>query len=348
MNRFVLAAALLSPAVAVATPRTYATVKTFDRPQVSGARLSYDTLGIRLNGSAEAHGGQAQELMVTVPESHQGLRLAHIELIHSQNLGEKTHAWSGSKDQHDETAGYSQVEVQIDGKTWSNLGQPKKFAEARQEVERLHDLPDAHGKITAVRVRNVGVDPVHVHGLALHFLPSKPKVFDEGIFTAGTNFGDPWAGRSPDVARVREVQVLGGTRYPGGLTLNNTGDWATTSAETLAKAQAKGWTVEKDSVVIPLQAGKRLRTAEVAIGDTHPDSAQNKDGSYGYKGFAKLDIAIERRDGSTVNLTSRENIPPQGVLVGSADQRIQPGDRLRVRVTADTAGLMGVRIGYDD
>ena len=35
-------------------------------------------------------------------------------------------------------------------------------------------------------------------------------------------------------------------------------------------------------------------------------------------------------------------------MVGTSDHVVEPGDRLRVQATADTAGLMGVRLGYDD
>lgn len=345
------ATAFATPPGAPAAPRSpsgFSNVKNFSAPDSNGTgKVTFQTQGVKLNGNSQQTGGTPQEITLAVPKNLQGSRLAHIELKHSQNLAEKSQAWSGKKGDRDQTAPYSQVEVYVEGRGWTSLGQPKKFAEARAEVERLHDLPDAKGAITQVRIRNVGVDPVHVHDLTLHFLPPKPKTFDEGLFMPTTSFGDAWSEVGPRTGRVRDVQVQG-TRYPGAVTLNNNGQWSKTSQETLDKIKAKGWTVENDSIAIPLTPGKRFRLAEVAIGDTQPDAAQNGDGSYGRKGYAKLNIMIERKDGSRVILTSNENIPSEGVMVGTSDHLVQPGDRLRIQATSDTAGLMGVRLGYDD
>ena len=311
---------------------------------VGSGKVIASTNNVRLNGSGASTG--PQEILIAVPANQQGMRLANIELTHSQVLGEKSNAWTGSKTDVDTTAAYSLVEVNVEGKGWTSLGQRKKFPEARVETERLHDLPAAEGKIIAVRVRNVGVDPLHVQGLALHFLPPRPGHFDESILTPGTSFGDAWSGRPPQAARLRDA-VVAGTRYPGAIVLNNR-DWTVSSPEALAKAHANGWTVDGDSLLVPLTPGKRFKLAEVALGDTHPDPNTNGDGSYGVKGYSKLSMTIERKDGSRVVLSDSENVPPQGVLAGSADHLIEPGDRLRVRVSQDTAGVMGLRVGYDE
>jgi hypothetical protein len=345
------AAAPISPPAIhpAASSSDFSNVKTFTAPDVGSAtgKVTFETQGVRLNGSAPTTGNQPQQITLMVPQGLQKARLAHIELVHSQQLGEKTQPWSGKKGERDQTAPYSKVEVYVEGKGWTDLGQPKKFAEARQEVERLHDLPDSKGPISAVRIRNVGVDPVHVQGLTLHFLPPKPKSFDEALLMPTTSFGDAWSEVSPRTARLRDVQVQG-TRYPGGITLNNNGKWTPTSQATAEKVAARGWTVDRDSVSIPLTPGKRLRLAEVAVGDTQPDPDRNGDGSFGRKGYAKLNMTIERHDGTRVPLTTGENIPSEGVLVAGSEHRVEPGDRLRIQVSADTAGLMGVRLGYDD
>lgn len=337
------------PSPAASSPSSgYTNVKSFGAPNVGRSmKVSFQTQGVKLNGNARETGGQPQEITMAVPPTHQTARLAHIELKHSQTLSDKTKPWSGKKTERDTTAPYSQVEVHVEGKGWTNLGQAKKFAEARQEVERLHDLPDAKGAITAVRVRNVGIDPVRVHDVTLHFLPQRPAVFDEAKFMASTSFGDPWKEVTPRTGRDRNVNVAG-TRYPGGVTLNNNGSWAETPSSTLDAIKARGWSVGRDHVTIPLQAGKRFKLAEVAIGDTQPNPEVNGDGSHGRKGYAKLNVSIEKADGSTVVLNSNENIPSEGIMVGTADHVVQPGDKLRIHVGADTAGLMGVRLGYDE
>ncbi len=329
------------------TAGNFVNKQIFSTVTVQGARVSVETGAIRLNGSAALHGGKPEQVLIEIPESHRGLRLAHIALMHSQNTAEKSVPGSGRNGDRDAAGAYSLVEVFVKGRGWTDLGQSKKFAEARQEVERLHDLPDAQGEIVAVRIKNVGVDPVHLHQLTLHFLPEKPRRFEEQIFTARTSFGDPWASMTPSVSRLREP-VVQGTRYPGGVTLNNTGDWKATPPETVALIQAKGWSLDPTSISIPLQAGKRFRTVEVAIGDTHPDAASNQDQSYGYKGYAKLTLEVVRADGTRLTLSSQENVPPQGVLVGTSDYVAQAGDRVRLSVSGDTAAVMGVRLGYAD
>jgi len=353
-SRMLLALSLFVPSTVLAAPPTpgagrYSSVRTYTAPQVpeGSKKVTFQTGGVKLNGNSQHTGGQPQEITLAVPKELQSAKLAHIELNHSQNLAEKSQPWSGKKTERDQSAPYSQIEVYVEGRGWTNLGQPKKFAEARQEVERLHDLPNTNGAVSAVRVRNVGVDPVHVNGLTLHFLPPKPKAFDEAVFMPGASFGDAWSDARPRTGRNRDVQVQG-TRYPGGVTLNNNGNWSPTPKATMDKLAARGWTMERDSLVIPLTPGKRFRLAEVAIGDTQPDPNLNGDGSYGRKGYAKLNLIIERANGSRIVLTSNENIPSEGVMVGTSDHVVQAGDRLRVQATFDTAGLMGVRLGYDE
>lgn len=344
----------LLPGAAWATPHTistpaapggqFRTVKTVPPPAVNpGAGKVAFAPQVKLQGSAH----EPQEVILHVPPALQKSRLSHIELRHSQNLADKTQPWSGKKGDRDTTAPYSKIEVHVEGRGWTDLGQPKKFAEARPEVERLHDLPDAKGAISAVRVRNVGTDPVTVHDLTLHFLPPKPKSLHEARFTPTMSFGDAWKEVAPQTGRVRDAQVKG-TRYPGSITLNNNGSWEPTSKETQEVVKTRGWTLAHDTLSIPLEPGKRFRLAEVAIGDTQPDAAKNGDDSYGRKGYAKLNLTIQRADGTRTSLTSNENIPSEGIMVGSADHVVQPGDQLHIQVAADTAGLMGVRLGYDD
>ena len=312
---------------------------------VAGSLKTVANIGdVRLNGSSSPTG--PQEILIEVPESQRKMRLANIELTHSQVLSEKSVPWDGSKTHTDTSAPYTFIEVNVAGKGWTSLGQRKKFPEARQESERLHDLPPAGGDILAVRIRNVGIDPLHVQAIGLDFLPEKPQHFDETIFTPGMRFGDAWNGQAPASERVRDVNVKG-TRYPEAIILNNNG-WAETTPAALSKAQASGWTVEHDSILVPLTVGKRFKLAEVSLGDTHPDPNLNGDGSYGRKGWSKLTIAVEHADGSRTVLTNAENVPPQGVMLGSSDIIVKAGDKLRIRVSNDTAGVMGVRVGYDD
>jgi hypothetical protein len=358
--RFILGGAVLMfmPRLASAAPpvgqtsaaQGFTNVGTFSPAMDTGSRsvgaAKFETNGVRLNGDAPATGGHPQQITLEVPQSLQGRRLVHIELNHRQDLGEKTRPWSGRKGERDETAPYSRVEVYTNGK-WTTVGGRDHFAEARPEVDRLHDLADPGGPISAVRVMNVGVDPLHVDSVTLHTLPAKRPSLDETILTPATSFGDPWNGVEPRVSRLRE-QVVNGTRYPGAITLNKRDAWGGTPQETLDAVKSRGWTLESDSVLIPLQPGKQIRTVEVAIGDTRPNPERNNDGGYGKKGYSKLYMFLEHHDGTRSTITNRENVPSQGILVATPDSVVQPGDRLRIQVTDDTAALMGVRLGYDD
>lgn len=322
----------------------YQTVATLQPTTKAGTtKLVADIGDLRVNGS---HSGP-QEVVVEVPPSLQGLRLTNIELVHSQVLSEKSVPWTGTTGSYDTAAPYAFVEVFVEGVGWTNLNQPKKFADGRREADRLHDLPDAGGKILKVRVRNVGIDPLHVHALSLDFLPHKPQQFHEAVFTPGTTFGDAWTGQRANVRR-RGEQHVDGTRYPEAIVLNNRRNWAATSAAAQAKAAALGWTITPDSILVPLLVGKTFKLAEVALGDGNPDSKLNPDGEYGESGWSRLSITIERQGQVLVQVTGRENVPPQGVLLGIADHQVKPGDVLRIRISDDTAAVMGVRIGYDD
>lgn len=144
------------------------------------------------------------------------------------------------------------------------------------------------------------------------------------MFTPGMSFGDQWNGHKPYVERDRSVTPkVPGTRYPNAVSLGHGHGWAETPESTTKAMEAKGWHQDFDSISIPLPAGKHLRSVEVAIGDTCPDSKVNNDGSYGYKGYAKLDISVETADGKP-HPTAQERERPS---TGLAD-RLAP-DRLR-------------------
>lgn len=322
----------------------------------NGNKVVFRPGGTRLNGDAPAHGG-AQSMLLEIPPQFRGMRLTSLSLTHSQVLDEKTGKWNGKKSgapggENDPTPGMSRVEFHVAGKGWTGLGQQNKFAEARQEVETLHDLPPAGGEIDAIRVKGAAVDPVHIHEVSLNFLPNKPATFDEAIFTNGMSFGDQWNGKAPNVYRDKSsTPHTAGTRYPGAVTLNggSYSGWAETPEATIKAMAAKGWHADHDSIVIPLKAGDKLRSVEVLIGDTFPDAKTNNDGSYGKKGWATLDIEVETASGKRIPLLGNENVPPQGLLTGSTtgEYVVQPGDKVRVSVNADTAAVMGVRVGYN-
>lgn len=335
-------------------PKVVQQVTTFNG---NGGRLVFSPGGTRLNGSAPTHGGEPQALLMEVPPQFRKMRLFSLSLTHQQVTSEKTTPWNGMKSsapggEQDKSPGMSLVDAHVVGKGWITLSE-KKFAEARREVETLHDLNmvPKDAEIDAFRVKSAAVDPVHIHEVSINFLPQeRPATFSEAIFRTGISFGDPWKGQHNHVFRDTQPMKAGETRYPGAVTLNNNGGWADTPQVTLDKLSTLGWHADHDSIVVPLTG--EVKTVEVAIGDTDPANkpgqTKNNDGSQGRKGYAELTIEVERANGKRYPLLRGENVPPQGVLIGATgpDYKFEQGDKLRVSVSADAAGIMGIRVGY--
>ncbi|HLD98690.1 MAG TPA: hypothetical protein VJB59_00435 [Bdellovibrionota bacterium] len=188
----------------------------------------------------------------------------------------------------------------------------------------------------ALRMVSLGKDPVIVNQLALKVLGQKPDELVDRVFSSGTEIGDP---ESAAGRKYGGGQMFGG-KFPGALQLNGGG------------AQPKlpsGWRMEADGLHIPLDAGKRFIGLDVALGDTHPDGVTNEDGGTGSKGGAKLSIGLARKGQAVDWFMSRENVPPQGVLMATptdCDYVAQAGDEVIIRSDFDTAYVMAIRLGY--
>lgn len=223
-----------------------------------------------------------------------------------------------------------------------------KFAEVSHsmEIENLYDWThyghagDRSAKSSnsalhpeGARLCSNGQDPVRVGHLTLKVDPPQADHEEEQIFSSGTSFGSP-----------RENKKLGGGQdfqglFPGALAL---GGYSQTKLPA-------GWKKDANGVSLPLKAGMTLSAVELAAGDSHPDKINNSDGGWGTKGWARLTVQIRRADGTRDVLMNRENVPPEGFLIGTPESLKRPiaeGDRLEIQSQSDVTYLMGLRMSY--
>lgn len=228
-----------------------------------------------------------------------------------------------------------------------------KFAEVRTspEIENLYEwqtygsggvdtgdvsnegiLPDG------ARIVSMGKDSVKVSELTIKVLPPSPAIKVEKIFTAGSAFSDT-VGEHPQLGGGQNAQG----KFPGAVVLGSYGKDQ--------PALPDGWKIiNGDTLSIPLPKGKILTSVEVLGGDSHPDGIKNKDGGWGTPGWAKGYVGIQNKNG-TDWFVENENIPPEGVLVGTpraCSDATQDGDHILIRGVSDTYYVMAVRIGLKD
>ncbi len=244
--------------------------------------------------------------------------------------------------QWDDKPGLSSVQVHSQN-GWSYWNGPSsgkngaKFAEIRgdAEIENLYNW-DTYGHVNlktgevskemlkpdAMKVTSVGTDSVLLSELTLKVSPMPETSKVEKIYSDGTAF-------TPE--NPNHKYTLGGGqkfkgKFPGAKEIYG--------AKTLN---------------IPLRAGAKLTSVDVACGDSHSDGVQNSDGGWGTQGWAKLNIGIKKLDGSIRWMMNHENVPPEGVLMTSpedCDEKIETGSELIISSDGDTTYVMGVHVGY--
>lgn len=226
-----------------------------------------------------------------------------------------------------------------------------KFAEISQrvELENLYEFRKwGHAGVKtgattteplyvdAMKIANTGVDHTKVSEVTLKVLPPKADEYVTHAFSEGTDFGDPETGKGQKYGGGQAYQG----KFPGALAL---------PARYGAPPLPPGWRIEGRKLVIPAPPGKRLTGVEAAVGDSHPDEVRNKDGGWGTSGWSRLSVSLRKKGGGTDTLMHRENVPPEGVLLGTPEDGCyvtQPGDELVIEASSDTAYLMALRIGW--
>jgi hypothetical protein len=279
--------------------------------------------------------GEAIEF--AVPAAQRKKPVAFVTLGHG--------ALTGYED-HDESPALTSLQFRsTEDSRWKYWGGPSsgeagaKFAEYRWgglELEGLYEWGnygfldlESNAKSTApllvdrVRAVSTGKDPVRIGEVSIVFWPNKRGSLREHVFVPGTNFGDYLSSRgasySLDRASAWEIGHSGET-----------------------KSDPSGAELANGSIVLPLAAGEKLRSVEVACGDD-PESG-------GSPGSAFLSIRLQRADGSSESWKENENVPPTGILkAGSPDCDFvaKEGDRLEITGGGDRVWVMGVRLGFE-
>jgi hypothetical protein len=234
-----------------------------------------------------------------------------------------------------------------------------KFAEIRAEPEsdylyewRLHghravgaprhSTPDFSAlKIRAARLVNVGSDSILASELTLKFQPRLSKTWLQATFSPGTELGDP---------ETAQGRILGGGQRFGGFFLDAIVLGTGRTPNHVPSNLPAGWSLRQGDLHIPLPAGQEIDLLEIACGDTHPDGLRNKDGGWGSLGAAKLTAVIKNVSAPdrSLSLMMRENVPSEGVLLGSparCGEKTLEGDELILHADQDWAFVMAVRIG---
>lgn len=277
-----------------------------------------------------------------VPRKLQDQNIETIVIHHRQDPNSPSNQ-NWKKGDWDNSPGLSSIQI-WDGQCWrywegsasGNLG--SKFAEIghSMEIENLYEWAKeghrcidrtnySNGPLKAekIRVVSTGNDTVFFSHLELRTYPtSNPSSQQtQEIFSFGTHFAD--------------FNTASGVKYGGGQGFQG----LFPDAKVLGPAL---------SYAIP--SGRKLTYVEVNCGDSHPDKRSNEDGGTGSKGWGRLSIYIQRKNGSRDYLVRSANVAPQSVISGSpsAEQAtMQDGDKVVIEGQSDTVYVMGVRITYE-
>ena len=153
-----------------------------------------------------------------------------------------------------------------------------KFAEVGKhvEVENLYDWQKyGHAGVNTevgtttpllvdvMRLVSTGKDIVNISELTLKVLPPIPNYFVTHIFSNGTDIGSPDGSGAPKFGGGQNFKG----KFPGALALNS---YKSKTDPTLPS----GWKMKGRKLIIPVETGKILTHAELAVGDSHPDEIE--------------------------------------------------------------------------
>lgn len=322
-------------------------------------RRAANSVNYNLKGQKLAPG---EFIYLWIPPDLQDKGTNFMILGHRQNPATTTGPKPGQK--WDDTPGLTSVQVydanrpvkerwrHWAGDASGNFG--AKFAEPdiRFELENLYqwsklghrgvqsgDFKNDSIKGSVIRLTNVGKDEVEVSDVIYKTNLTAGKDQVTQIFTEGTKFGDVVSGDGYEIGGGQKNKGL----FPGAIELGR--------GSSLKSKLPAGWVYQKGQLMIPIPKGKILSGVELSAGDSHTDQIVNSDGGHGTKGWARLNMEIQR-NGQTVDvLMSNENVPPEGILMGSPSQCgqvSQESEYLVLSSRADTTYLGGIRIHFQD
>lgn len=322
-----------------ANDKDYKIVKLeFNPSQVSSTGLEYRFPYTKL---------KPQEcIYLKVPTSLENKPILFVTLGHTQSPEDNT-GWDAKK-KWDANPALTSIQVnetndkgESKWRYWDGMSSGEfgaKFAEPdHMELEGLYEwYKNGHGDIKtkqishellstdAIRLCSLGKDTVTLGSLGVKFSPGVAKEYKEFNFSKSNNMGDSITAKGRSYGDRDDALMF--TPYGGG-------------AKPSAKLPA-GWKKEGGTLSIPAEVGKKLKSYEAAIGDIHTD---------GKSGYARLGVYIQKKNGQTISIINHENIPPEGVLLGSPEEDyvLQEGDKIVTNISYDEAFLMGLKLGYD-
>lgn len=324
--------------------------------QYANAETSYTTKELLLNPTSSDSTSVKYDLgrrklkpgecmYLHVPKELRGKPVLFANLHHQQDPFDDT-GWENGEDFGDKNPGLTTVQFNKTttnftpnwhywaGMSSGNFG--AKFAEkSHMEKEGLYEFykNGYHSVATderrsdpllidAVRICSIGKDPVTYGSFQLKVHPGKARKYEEINFTNSNRMGDSVTAEGRSYGNLFEGVELS--------------PYSRSNASSLMG----GASLEGGKINLPLEEGRLLRSIDLAIGDRHRN---------GSKGFASLNVYVERADGSRISLIRNENVPPHGVLVGAPEKehRAELGDKLVISSEADSSFVTGLKIGYD-
>jgi hypothetical protein len=231
-----------------------------------------------------------------------------------------------------------------DDHRWKYWGGPSsgeagaKFAEYRSgglELEGLYEWGhyghlDLETKVAdtspfhidRIRAVSTGTDQVVVGEVGVLFWPAAAKSTRSFVFSPGTSFGD--------------YSSSEGSSY----SLDYSTAWKIGYGSD-SKTDSSGAKLENGKILIPLAAGEKLGSVEVACGDAPQTGSE--------PGGGALTIRVIHADGSSDVWKNAENVPPQGILKSATPIcgfAAKTGDAVEVSGSGDTVWVMGARLGF--
>lgn len=321
-------------------------VKTYRPVYMADSILVYSTDDIELKTN--------DEVEFLIPEKYLGRQLDFASMTHRQDPDEEDECVPTTPGR-DCLPGYTDLEFLASNgwRHWGGVGsgpRNSKFAELRKGLGETDNLYEWRRKghvgmdedsskeplfFTRVRAVSLGEDSVRLNRVIIKYLPPKPTVIDDFVFSEGFRMGD--------------YETTAGRVYPGNAAM---GDYGTSlevnrySAPSHASIPAD-WLLEPGTLKIPLKVGQRLSYIDLAVGDMRkvPDGGDPEN----FRGGARVNIRRLSGGRAQETLMKGENVGTNGVMRGtpaSHENVVQAGDYLEVEVPRGNAQIMGIQIGY--
>jgi len=320
--------------------------------QVSDLQAVYDLKDRALGGRGR------QAIYLAVPSHLQRGLLDSISLTHRQDPREERECRSGSD--RDCLPAYVSTEVFDSLRTrgnwryWGGTGSGplnSKFAEIRDgrgetdniyewsrkghhSVENEKDFSKDEISPALLRIRSVGKDDARIQQVVLKISPPRVAIMDDLIFAQGLKFGD--------------YVTAHGRRYPGNPGMGDYGYALMLESDHRPRhiKLDRSFPVERGSFRLPLKAGQRLVSVDVACGDMKP--VPGGADPQRYRGGAYITIRRWVRGVPAEDLVKNFNVGSNGVIRATSqniNRIVGQNEEIEIKAERGHISVMGVRIG---